>query len=219
MDTLLSERAYELIKEKIKDYKGSNISVRRISKEINIGYSPAREACNRLTQEGLMEIIPGIGYYIPKVKEKILDEIFEFRKVVEIYIFKSTFDLIKQRHVEMLSNYIENQVNFLKKEDIKSFHQYDKKFHLFFFKLHNNSVFTNQMSNIMDRSYFCSYKTVDSMKKNKNIDAVEEHKDIVQYIAAHDKENAIKKFREHIQNNETRFKEGFYYKLEKSLLL
>jgi DNA-binding GntR family transcriptional regulator len=219
MDTLLSERAYELIKEKIKDYEGSNISVRRISKEINIGYSPAREACNRLTQEGLMEIIQGIGYYIPKVKEKILDEIFEFRKVVEIYIFKSTFDLIKQRHVEMLSNYIENQVNFLKKEDIKSFHQYDKKFHLFFFKLHNNSVFTNQMSNIMDRSYFCSYKTVDSMKKNKNIDAVEEHKDIVQYIAAHDKENAIKKFREHIQNNETRFKEGFYYKLEKSLLL
>jgi len=75
------------------------------------------------------------------------------------------------------------------------------------------------MSNIMDRSYFCSYKTVDSMEKNKNIDAVEEHKDIVKCIAALDKESAIKKFREHIQNNEKRFKEGFFYKLEKSLLL
>jgi GntR family transcriptional regulator, rspAB operon transcriptional repressor len=219
MSTLLSDKAYELIKEKIKNYEGNNISVRKIAKEIDIGYSPAREACNRLAQEGLMEIIPGIGYYVPKVKEKILDEIFEFREVVEIYVFNSIFDLINQRHIDMLSKYIENQVNFLKKKDIKSFHQYDKKFHLFFFKLHNNSVFTNQMSNIMDRSYFCSHKTVDSMEKNKNIDAVEEHKDIVKCIAAHDKENAIKKFREHIQNNEKRFKEGFYYKLEKSLLL
>jgi len=120
MSILLSDKAYELIKEKIKNYEGNNISVRKIAKEINIGYSPAREACNRLTQEGLMEIIPGMGYYIPKVKEKILDEIFEFRKVVEIYVFNNTFDLINQRHIDMLSKYIENQVNFLKKKDIKS---------------------------------------------------------------------------------------------------
>jgi len=58
MITLLSDKAYSLIKKKINSCEGEYLSVRRLSKEINIGYSPVREACNRLSQEGLIKQLP-----------------------------------------------------------------------------------------------------------------------------------------------------------------
>ena len=219
MGPLLSDKAYSLIKEKLKLYDGQYLSVRKLSKEINIGYTPVREACNRLGQEGLMRQLPGIGYYIPKVKEKYFTEVFEFRRLVGRYVFEKVFDNLTQEHVEMLTDYNKKMIKSIKKKDIQNFHKYDKKFHLLFFKLYNNSIFMNQMNNIMDRSYSCSYKTVDSVDKNQNINAIEEHKEIVKFIAVHDKEMAMKKYVEHIENNEARIKEGYFSKLEKSLII
>jgi DNA-binding GntR family transcriptional regulator len=55
--------------------------------------------------------------------------------------------------------------------------------------------------------------------KNKNINAIEEHKEIIKYIVLHDKEMAIRKYIEHMDNNEARIKEGYINRLEKSLLI
>jgi|GEM_PF-1629262 len=219
MSVLLSDKAYSIIKEKIQLCDGQYLSVRKLCKEINIGYSPVREACNRLSQEGLIKQLPGIGYYVPKVKEKYFTEVFEFRKLVGCYVFEKVFHSLNQEHIKILSDCNEKMMEYLKNRDIQNFHKFDKKFHLLFFKLYNNSIFTNQMNNIMDRSYYCSYKTVDSIDKNKNINAIEEHKKIVKFITKNDKEMAIKKYIEHIENNEARMKEGYYYRLEKSLVI
>ena len=219
MGPLLSDQAYTLIKEKLKLYDGQYLSVRKLSKEIHIGYTPVREACNRLSQEGLMKQLPGIGYYIPKVKEKYFTEVFEFRRLVGRYIFEKVFDHLTQEHINMLTDYNEKMIKYLKKRDIQNFHKYDKKFHMLFFKLYNNSIFINQMNNIMDRSYSCSYKTVDSIDKDQHINAIEEHKEIVHSIAIHNKEMAIKNYNKHIHNNEARIKEGYFSKLEHSLII
>ncbi|MDD3655929.1 MAG: GntR family transcriptional regulator [Atribacterota bacterium] len=219
MSMLLSDKAYSIIKKKINQCDGQYLSVRKLSKEINIGYSPVREACNRLSQEGLIKQLPGIGYYVPKVKEKYFTEVFEYRRLVGCYVFEQIFSSLTKEHVDILSEYNENMIKYLKKKDIQNFHKYDKKFHLLFFHLYNNSIFINQMNNIMDRSYYCSYKTVDSVDKNKNINAIEEHKEIIKYIVLHDKEMAIRKYIEHMDNNEARIKEGYINRLEKSLLI
>lgn len=219
MNNLLSDKAYSLIKKIIQNYDDQYLSVRKLSKEINIGYSPVREACNRLSQEGFIKQLPGIGYYVPKVKEKYFTEVFEYRSIVGLYVFKKIFSFLTQEHVDILTEYNEKMISYLKKRDIQKFHKYDKKFHMLFFRLYNNSIFTNQMSNIMDKSYYCSYKTVDSVDKNKNINAIEEHKEIIKYISIHDKEMAITKYKEHIDNNEARIKEGYFNNLEKNLII
>ncbi len=219
MSMLLSDKAYSLIKEKIQMYDGQYLSVRKLSKEINIGYSPVREACNRLSQEGFIKQLPGIGYYVPKVKEKYFTEVFEYRRLAGRYVLEQVFFSLTQEHITILLEYNDKMIEYLKKRDIQNFHKYDKKFHMFFFYLYNNSIFINQMNNIMDKSYYCSYKTIDSVDKNKNINAIEEHKELIKYIALRDKEMAIKKYIEHIDNSEARIKEGYYNKLEKSLLI
>ena len=78
----LSEKAYRIIKNKVIFSNDQHISIRKISKELNMGYSPVREACQRLHQEGLLEGLPGIGYFIPQIEMKNIIEIFKVRKFI-----------------------------------------------------------------------------------------------------------------------------------------
>ena len=50
----LSEKAYRLIKNKVSSSNDQHLSIRKISKKFNMGYSPIREACQRLHSDILL---------------------------------------------------------------------------------------------------------------------------------------------------------------------
>jgi len=177
-----------------------------------MGYSPVREACQRLHQEGLLKGLPGIGYFIPQIEMKNIIEIFEVRKIIEKYVFEEVFDFLTDEHLLALSGYITKEINYLKQKDIKGFHKYDKKFHMLFFETYNNSVLLNLMKNIMDKYFICSYKTLNSIDKKENVDAIEEHKSIIRYIKQKNKQKAILELTKHIRNSEERIKKGYYHR-------
>jgi len=208
---LLSDQAYRLVKNKIKLCNDQHLSIRKTAKELNMGYTPIREACQRLHQEGLLKGLPGIGYFIPQIEMKNIIEIFEVRKFVEKHVFKEVFDSLTDEHLIALSSYITKEINYLKQKDIKGFHKYDKKFHMLFFKIYNNSVLINLMKNVMDKYYICSYKTLNSVNKTENIDAIEEHESIIKYIKQKNKQRAIEELMKHIHNSEERIKKGYYH--------
>jgi len=209
---LLSDEAYGLVKNKIELCNNQHLSIRKTAKELNMGYSPIREACQRLHQEGLLKGLPGIGYFIPQIDMKNIVEIFEVRKVVEKHVFKEVFDSLTDEHLIALSGYITKEINYLKQKDIKGFRRYDKKFHMLFFKIYNNSVLVNLMKNVMDKYFICSYKTLNSIVKNENVDAIEEHENIIKYIKQKNKQKAVKELMKHIHNSEERNKKGYYHR-------
>lgn len=208
----LSEKAYRLIKNKVSLSNDQHLSIRKISKEFNMGYSPIREACQRLHQEGLLEGLAGVGYFIPQIEMKSIIEIFEVRKILEKHIFKEIFDSLNDEHLAALSEYTEKEINSLQQKDIKSFHKYDKKFHMLFFEIYNNSVLLNLMKNVMEKYFICSYKTFNSINKKGNVDAIEEHKSIIKYIEQKNKRKATVELIKHIRNSEERIKKGYYHR-------
>jgi len=209
---LLSNQAYRLVKNKIKSCNNQHLSIRKIAEELNMGYTPTREACQRLNQEGLLKGLPGIGYFIPQIEMKNIVEIFEVRKFVEKHVFKEVFDSLSDEHIIALSGYITKEINCLKQKDIKGFHKYDKKFHLLFFEIYNNSVLIKLMKNVMDKYYMCSCKTLNSVNKNENVGAIEEHNSIIKYIKLKNKQRAIIELIKHIHNSEERVKKGYYHR-------
>jgi len=82
---------------------------------------------------------------------------------------------------------------------------------MLFFKIYNNSVLINLMKNVMDKYYICSYKTLDSINKTENVDAIEEHESIIKYIKQKNKQRAIEELMKHIHNIEERIKKGYYH--------
>lgn len=81
-----TERAYNAIKEAIlkgEIEEGEFLSETDIIARYGIGRTPYREACNRLHHEGLLQVVPRRGYYIPEISFHAVCDLFEARIVLE----------------------------------------------------------------------------------------------------------------------------------------
>ena len=81
-----TERAYNAIKQSIlkgEIEEGEFLSETDIIARYGIGRTPYREACNRLHYEGLLQVVPHRGYYIPEISFHAVCELFEVRLVLE----------------------------------------------------------------------------------------------------------------------------------------
>lgn len=82
----LSEEAYRRLRKAIVRgvwAPGSRLAVKEISRELEIGASPVREALARLTGDGLVVAAGRRGFRVPKVERADLDDITYVRSFVE----------------------------------------------------------------------------------------------------------------------------------------
>jgi DNA-binding GntR family transcriptional regulator len=81
-----TERAYNAIKRAILDgeiEEGVFLAEGAIMARYHIGRTPYREACNRLHHEGLLQVVPRRGYYVPEISFHSVRDLFEVRLVLE----------------------------------------------------------------------------------------------------------------------------------------
>ena len=81
-----TEKAYEALKEAIlrcEIREGAFLSEPEMMKRYGIGRTPYREACNRLHHEGMLEVVPRRGFFVPKLSFQGVRELFEARIVLE----------------------------------------------------------------------------------------------------------------------------------------
>ena len=86
MKSLLSEQAYEIIKNDILTCvlePGKQIAQSQLAERYQVGTTPIREALQRLAQEGFVQTIPRFGYTISYVTLSDVHEIFELRAILE----------------------------------------------------------------------------------------------------------------------------------------
>lgn len=85
-DITQTEKAYNSIKKAILQgdiEEGVFLSETDIIARYEIGRTPYREACNRLHHEGLLQVVPRRGYYIPEISFHAVCDLFEVRIVLE----------------------------------------------------------------------------------------------------------------------------------------
>ena len=81
-----TERAYNALKQAIlkgEVEEGEFLSETDSISRYGTGRTPYREACNRLHHEGLLQVVPRRGYYIPEISFHAVCELFEVRIVLE----------------------------------------------------------------------------------------------------------------------------------------
>lgn len=82
----LRDRAYTEIRERIVSLglpPGSTIDEAVLREELDLGRTPIREALLRLSEEGLVTIIPRRGMFVSDIGIKDLRQLFEIRVVME----------------------------------------------------------------------------------------------------------------------------------------
>jgi len=202
-DVLLTDKAYELLKEKIKNYEaGEYISLRSTAKELDIGYTPMREAFQQLEKEGIINRIPNVGYFISKLDQKKVREIFQARECVEEFVMKNSFKFLDKHHIEKLEHLVSKQKEYLEEEKILKFYEMDEKFHMLFFKLYDNTYLNDLIKNIREKYKFNTMKTI---LENVGLEiAVHEHEEIIESLKECDKEQAVERLVVHIRNAKER---------------
>jgi DNA-binding GntR family transcriptional regulator len=81
-----AERAYRLIKQGLlrgEFEEGSFLQESEILERLKIGRTPFREACNRLHNEHLLEVVPRRGYFVPEPSYRAVRDLLEVRIAME----------------------------------------------------------------------------------------------------------------------------------------
>lgn len=199
-----TQRAYELIKEKITSLElapGSPIDEGILADEMEMGLVPVRQALNLLAHDHLVTT-EALGLFVSRVEVPDLQQISEIRMLLEPYcagqaaVHASADDIVV---LEALSQ----EQGKTPSDQPKQLFDLDHKFHQAIARAAKNKYLAEILEDFYGHSrrvWFLVLPHLDFLST-----AVESHLELVQAIKSKDGEKAAQIMREHVQ--------GFYEKV------
>jgi len=119
----LTEQVYTILKEKILNKEidfGEKINTRKIAEKYDISLMPVRDALRRLSNEGIVENKPRVGFFAKDFSEKEIEEIKETRRMHELYCLDNYFEEIDREKVASLrEKFVECDQKYFSEIDIE----------------------------------------------------------------------------------------------------
>lgn len=192
-----SQIAYETIKSDLMNGRYDNyVNGRKIAMDMEVGYTPIREALQRLEKEGLLERIPNGGYFIKRIGWTDINRIFQVRECVELFVWEQLFDVIDSQSIKNMEMLHEEEIKALRDENIEKCRDIDTKFHAIFLEKYNNKDLLYLYYNSREKQMICTGKPLGLY----DYEAVHEHQKIIELLKDGKKEECIKTLQNHILN-------------------
>ena len=176
---------------------GASVSEAELCHRYSAGRTPIREACRRLQEESLLEIVPFRGYFVAPLT------ISEFRSLMEaqLTIEPATAALAAERaqpeqvkKIQMLAEY---EYYPGVKTSYTTFLERNYKFHYEIAAASGNEVFLNTVANLQVRLMRYFYQVISMDAYGPQL--VEEHRALARAIKRRDPKQARQKSAEHLQ--------------------
>lgn len=196
--TLVRTKVYELLKEMILNHElklGEKLNVRELSEKLGISFTPVRDALLQLASEGLVKVVPRVGFFVVEVDDKFINEIIETRLMIETFCLNKYFDEISASP-EVVT--IKNEIEEVRRtHDRRLFDDSDERLHKLFVRSSNNETMVMMYEKLWDKIDLVRHLNERYVVSN------EEHREIVEGILAKDKERAIESLVRHLRNVES----------------
>ena len=188
----LADQIYSILREDIINQNiecGEKLTLKILQERFGISSTPIREALNRLSQEGLIDHVTNIGAKVVDIKEKDIQEIYDFCSFLDLAALKLALSSGKTDEIiTELNDCIMLQEKALNSENIEEFKLHSDNFHDILFKYADNSRLYNASRNI--RSQFSILTTIyQNFTVAKSVVFIE-HKEIAAAIEGKDFEKA-----------------------------
>ncbi len=171
---------------------GSRLTVEALAERFGVSRTPVRDALNALAEEGLVVIVPRVGYYVVDLSAEDIQEISGIRKMVELYAFQFAMRNITNRRIETLLRETREVRLLPKTEKKRVFEIMDREFHLELISAANNERLVD---------FFMPIATFVDLMRNLNVrvdDALEEHLVILEAMYAGDMVSAKTALEKHL---------------------
>lgn len=198
----LAEHAYAEIKQKIFNFEmmpGDLISEGNLAKLVNVSRTPLRQALQQLQHGGFIKAIPKIGWQVAPLDFDKLDELYDFRILIELNAVKALCNSNRDNQI-----FKELQKIWLIPKSKRSFNTLevgilDEQFHASLVKASGNEEMLKTHSEITERIKIV--RRLDFTKAARISNTYDEHGQIIKAILAGRSGEAQRLLKAHIEQS------------------
>lgn len=195
----LKEIAYDEIKKIIISGKMNSktlYSANHFAGLLEISRTPVREAILQLAAEGFLISQNGKGFQIKIPSKKEIQDFFETRKILEIFLIQNFAETMNAKDLDYLQIEIDIMKKYSKLDDASGFISSDKNFHAYFIKKADNQFLANMMESMQELITIFGIKNIQQIERKE--DVIKEHQKILDALKKNDVNMAINALKEHL---------------------
>lgn len=189
--------AYNKIKELILQNRlepQKNLNDERFSKQFHMSRTPVREALIMLEKDGLLTREDGRGFYLKPFRVKDIQDLYEFRELIEMAAAEIIISRATEQRLEPLSKILD-QIDMAKPEDAETIMNNSLEFHLRFIEVCDNSLIIESMRNCLEKSVRISWAFKEQAVSRLEL---EEHRKMLSFLKTRDVKGLQKLTHQHI---------------------
>ena len=196
-----ARRVYVSLRQRIVEMHmlpGTRIIERDLAEELGVSRTPVHEAVQRLADEGLVEVVPRSGTFVARIPLDGLDEAMMVRNALETAVIEKACARATPDKVAVLRDILAQQAAAIAVSDFRAFHRSDELFHS---TLAEQSGYPGVWPIIQQaKTQVDRYRQLTLPQQGRMDGVLEEHRAVVEAIAAGDCEKAVKAMREHLDH-------------------
>jgi len=172
---------------------------KKFAEELGVSRSMVRQVLTILVKEELLMMIPRSGFYVREITRNEIEEIYEVRKVLEVYAIKHDVPRTSDRDIVEIEEAFNKAKENLERDDTKSFVEIDIKLHELIIKNCDNSHIKKIMDKFENLVNF--YRFADQHEISRARELYFEHYEIFKSIKSRNIELATELMSNHIENS------------------
>lgn len=196
----LRDQAYDALKQMIVRCElrpGEALTVTDLAEALGLGRTPVIQAIDRLTVDGMVEVMPRKGIVVSPISMHDFVEIVEMRLLNEAQAVRWAAERASSADLARLAANVEATWKAARAGSLEDMIDGDREFHRLISRATRNTILAEFMSNLHDRSlrfWFISLRMPDH-----NLRVCEQHAAILDGLRRADPEAAEKAMIEHIR--------------------
>jgi GntR family transcriptional regulator, rspAB operon transcriptional repressor len=180
---------------------GEAIAEKQIAESYGVSRTPVREAVLRLADDGLVEVFPQSGTYVSRIPLYRLPEAIVIRKTLEEGTVRHAASRATTADIRALRANLELQERMRVSGDHEGFHQSDEAFHALLAEVSGYPGFWTVIQQVKVQVDRCRRLTLP--EPGRLLKVIAEHTAVVEAIAAHDPERAVRSIAAHLDGLRT----------------
>ncbi len=174
---------------------GCKVSETELATQMGLSRTPVREALIELGNYGIVETYPQNGVFISKIDYRNIEESRFMRLALEVQAVQDACDAATPEFIEEMEDILQIQAMYLENRNAKMLLKMDDKFHHLIFELCGKMLSYTLMQNL--EVHFDRVRRL-SLQAVKNLKIVDDHRQILDAVKAHDKERARQAMTAHL---------------------
>ncbi|MBQ9698379.1 MAG: GntR family transcriptional regulator [Acidaminococcaceae bacterium] len=179
---------------------GERLMEIQMADEMGVSRTPVREAIRKLEMEGFVVMIPRRGTYVSNMSIKDINDVYEIRISLDTLAAGLAAERISDEELEELQRLLVKVGNAIEENDMAKVVEADIEFHDVLYKASRNERLRNIINNL--REQITVIRGVSMRYPGRLKDTQEEHRRLVESIAARNVEKSQEIARIHLENAE-----------------